>query len=251
MPNLWDEQEKFSLAILDSSRDPPAGLGPSGLIGDRFRIHRNNIFGGLTEALAARFPVCRALVGAEFFAGMARVFIELHPPRSPVLLTYGDDFGEFIDGFAPASSVPYLADMARLEAARGRAYHAADADPVSREALASVPTCSWERARVALHPAVEIVASSHPVLSIWEMHIRRGEMNEIRWRPEDILITRPGLEVQMSLLAPGGATFISALSRGATFAEARSVASRIPEFDLVTILAGLFASGALLRIRRP
>jgi hypothetical protein len=249
MPKPWHEQEAFSLALLDTSCDPPAGLGPSGLIEDRFRVHRNNLFSGLHDVLAARFPVCRALVGEEFFADMARVFVVLSPPRSPVLLSYGDDLGDFIDSFAPASSVPHLGDMARLEAARSRAHHAADADPLSRDALASVPACGWERARVTLHPAVEIVTSTYPVLSIWESHLRQGAENEIRWTPEDVLITRPGLAVEMRRLVPGGAAFIAALSRGATFAQARSAACRIPGFDVVKILADLFASGALLRTR--
>jgi uncharacterized protein len=38
---------------------------------------------GLIRALASRFPVTEKIVGEEFFAGMARAFIELHSPRSP------------------------------------------------------------------------------------------------------------------------------------------------------------------------
>jgi hypothetical protein len=41
------------------------------------------------------------------------------------------DFPDFIEQFEPASSVPYLADVARLEMLRVRAFHAADADPLT------------------------------------------------------------------------------------------------------------------------
>ncbi len=39
------------------------------------------------------------------------------------MLYYGEKFPEFIDAFAPARPVPYLAAVARIEMARGLAYH--------------------------------------------------------------------------------------------------------------------------------
>jgi hypothetical protein len=65
----------------------------------RFAVYRNNVQHGLTRALAARFPVVEALVGAEFFTAMARVFAAEAPPRDPVLLRWGDAF--------PASSTAF------------------------------------------------------------------------------------------------------------------------------------------------
>ena len=107
-------QKRFALALLDRTREMPPGIRAVGQTQPerRFNVYRNNVFVSLTEALVTRFPVCHALVGDEFFRAMARVFIELSPPRSPVLMTYGDDFGDFIETFPLARPVPYLADVA-------------------------------------------------------------------------------------------------------------------------------------------
>ncbi len=85
----------------------------------------------LIDALRTKFPATERIVGEEFFRAMARVFVIAHPPRSKILHTYGDDFGDFIAAFEPAAELAYLADVARLEAARTRAYHAADATPLT------------------------------------------------------------------------------------------------------------------------
>jgi hypothetical protein len=140
MTSLGPLQKAFAIALLDRAREVPPGIrGPGGSPATRrFNVYRNNVFVSLTEALATRFPVCLALVGEEFFRAMARLYIELSPPRSPLLMTYGDDFADFIGTFPPAAPVPYLCDIARLEAARTRAYHAVDEEPLSVEELASL-----------------------------------------------------------------------------------------------------------------
>src|SRR5918911_1682786 len=103
MSALGDLQKHFAAALLDRSKPVPDGIRSRPE--RRFAVYRNNVYVSLVAALATRFPVCRALVGDDFFGAMARDFVAAHPPRSPLLMTYGDDFGDFIDGFAPAASV--------------------------------------------------------------------------------------------------------------------------------------------------
>jgi len=60
---------------------------------------------------------------------------QLHPrasARAAALAEYGDGFADFLAGFAPAQSLPYLADVARLEWAINAAYHAPIASRCSR-----------------------------------------------------------------------------------------------------------------------
>jgi hypothetical protein len=245
MTSLWTLQEEFTLALLDRTREAPVGLRtPSGQAERRFDVYRNNVFVSLIEALATRFPVCQALVGDEFFRAMARVYIELSPPRSPLLMRYGEDFGDFIDTFPPARSVPYLGDMARLEAARTRAYHAADAKPLRVEELASLSSCAWSQTRVALHPSVEVLRSPYPIVTIWEAHARPNEAQAIDGSvAEDALVIRPDLEVEVHRLLPGGAVFVSMLLHDATFREATDEAvAATPRFDLVANLTGLLVN---------
>ena len=252
MTSLRMLQKRFSMALLDRTRPMPPSLRAVGQTQPerRFNVYRNNVFVSLTEALVARFSVCHALVGDEFFRAMARVFIELSPPRSPVLMTYGDDFGDFIETFPPARPVPYLADIARLEAALTCAYHAADASPLTVDELASAP-CRWERMHVELHPSVRILMSPHPIVSIWEAHMRPDDHPMIdSSTAEDALVVRPDLDVEVHRLPPGAAVFLSLLLGGATLeASADQAVDSNPRFDLVTTLSGILASQIIVGLR--
>ena len=129
---LPELQRAFAAAIL---ADETATLSPlvraDGIAPERrIQVYRNNSLITLAEALKATFPVVCRLVDERFFDYAARAFIRAHPPRQPRLADYGEEFADFLAGFEPARSLPYLPDVARLEWAINLAYHAAD-----REAL--------------------------------------------------------------------------------------------------------------------
>jgi hypothetical protein len=177
---------------------------------------------------------------------MARVFVSAHPPRSKILHNYGDDFGDFIAAFAPAGGLPYLADVARLEAARTRAYHAADAAPLGAADFSALDPKTIGTLRLSLHPSLQIVRSPYPVVTIWAMNAGDLEPGAIDDSvAEDALVLRPRLDVVVRCLPPGGAAFLLALSSGATLRDAAERAlSDDPGFDLTANLAGLVGSGA-------
>src|SRR5262249_47571907 len=139
-------------------------------VDQRFAVYRNNVAAGLANALAERFPVVKRLVGDEFFRAMAHVYATAELPRSPVMLYYGETFPGFIDDFEPARQIPYLGDIARIEMARGLAYHAADATPLEPKAFAALASDGLGELRVRLHPSLSIITSAHPVYSIWHMN---------------------------------------------------------------------------------
>ncbi|WP_052600466.1 HvfC/BufC N-terminal domain-containing protein [Microvirga lotononidis] len=196
----------------------------------------------LTKVLATRFPVTRALVEDDVFRGMVQAFIALSPPRSPVTLTYGDDFGDFIDTFPLVLPVPYLGDMARLEAARTRAHYAADASPLTVRELAAFAPHSWEQCLAVLHPSVQVVRSTYPIVTIWETYVAKPQGKFDNSRPEDALIARPDLVVEIHRLPPGGAVFIQHLMNNSVFRDAADKAAVAdPRFDLVTSLSVLLS----------
>jgi hypothetical protein len=250
MTSLRFLQKSFTLALLDSARGIPSGIRTAarGTVPRRFGVYRNNVVVSLTEALAARFPVCLALVGDEFFRSMTRLYIEASPPRSPLLMTYGDDLAEFIEAFPPAQTVPYLGDIARLEAARTRAYHAADAAPIDVDELAALGSRAWAEARVVLHPSIELISSAYPIVTIWKAHQRQKRRGLIDGaQSEDALVARPKFAVEIYRLPPGGAVFMSELVKGATFREAADEAAASDyRFEIVNNLTGLMANGLII-----
>jgi hypothetical protein len=247
-----DFSARFAGALLDTSAPAPDGLKAwhGGATARRFAVYRNNVAVSLTDALQQRFPVCAQLVGEEFFRAMAGVFLRAHPPRSPILAAYGEAFPDFIDSFEPARELAYLADVARLEFALGRAYHAEDAAPLPLEAARSIPSETLAAMRIGLHPAVQLVASRHPIVSIWRAHLPDGEPRAVDLDcAQDAIVVRPALDVGVHVIPEGGRAFIASLAGGATLAEAAAAGAGASEaFDLTACLCLLLSSGAIVSI---
>src|SRR6266511_6000519 len=111
-----------------------AGMSPA----ERLDVYRNTFASVLTTALRLSYPAVHRLVGAEFFEGASRIFIEGSPPKSACLDDYGTEFPGFLVDFPPAASLPYLPGVARLEWAVNRALHADDVEPLDASRLASL-----------------------------------------------------------------------------------------------------------------
>lgn len=246
-------QSAFAAGLLDAS-PPPAGLRAWNAAAPerRYGVYRNNVTASLTTALASRFPAAERIVGSEFFRAMAQAFIRFHPPRSPLLLAYGDDFPDFVAVFEPARELAYLADVIRLEAARGRAYHAGDAAPLDPQDLATVDPSRLGSLVFTPHPSLSILSSPHPVVTIWAMNAGELDLAPMEhWQKEDVLIVRPQMVVEVIPLPPGGALLFRRLAAGLALAEAAEAAMAADtRFDLSTNLAVLLRSGAFTAFRQ-
>lgn len=248
-------QTRFSEALIDRDRPAPDGVtswnGPRPE--RRFGVYRNNVAVGLIGALAARFPVAEKIVGEAFFAAMALEFIRRHPPRSPLLLAYGDDFADFVAGFEPAQPLEYLPDVIRLEAARSHAYHAEDAAPIDPSILAELDPGRLAELRFVMHPSFAVIRSSHPIVTIWAMNSGEAPLGAIEhWQAEDALVVRPAMIVHVHPLPPGGAAFLLALAAGEGLAAAVSAGMQeTGTLDLAANLAGALQAGAFIAIAEP
>lgn len=250
-------QAAFAATLLDVGLPCPPGVrawnGSDPAL--RLAVHRNNVVSSLIDALGATFPIVQELVGVTFFRAMAGVFVRQAPPRSRVLAHYGQDLPEFIDQFAPARSVPYLADMARLEYARVRAYHAADADAVAATTV-SLALANGERVgelRLTCHPSLATLGSRYAVVSLWAAHQGSGELGAVDTdAPEAAIVVREGLEVVV-LRAPAAALeFVQAIQQGRGLADAAALAtSAAAAFDLSSTLALLLRHGAITSLQLP
>ena len=165
----------FSAALLDPDRKAPdAVTGPRAkAAAKRYNVYRNNVTVSLIDALAAIFPAVQRITGVEFFRAMARFHLRASPPTSPLLFEYGRDFPDFIEGYEYAQSLPWLADTARIERAWLDAYHSADQETLTAQALASMAPERLADVIFVAHPATWIVRSAYPAVSIFAAH--RGE----------------------------------------------------------------------------
>jgi hypothetical protein len=237
----------FAAALLDPAARVPQDVAENSRASrqERFAVYRNNVVQGLIAALEARFPMVRRVVGAPFFAEAARLYAVQNPPRAPVMIFYGEEFADFLATFAPCAELPYLADLARLEAARTRAYHAEDAAALPQDAFANLAPEDLISLRVGLHPSLFVLASPYPVATIFAMNSGAQPLAAIDdWDGEEVFVARPQMSVEVRRLPAGGAIFFTKLREGAALAQAAEAAlAAAPAFDLAVNLAGLIGFG--------
>lgn len=252
MPSLRELQAAFARDIFDTAEEPAAQYVKPG----RFpavrhvQVYRNNVFSSLTGALQAVFPVIERLVGAGFFRYAAHTYIRRHPPVSGNLHDFGDAFADFLAGFAPAQTLPYLPDVARLEWAWHVAFHAPDAESLALDALAGVTPENHGAIRFMLHPAAHLLASDYPVLRIWQVNQPENtdvDKVDLSAGGVRLLVMRRGLAVEIEPVADPDYALLHAIAAGRSLQHATDAAlALMPAFDLPRALHRYVASATLV-----
>lgn len=252
MPALPELQRRFAGFVF--GRAEPGGwsdlIEANGLTPEqRLGIYRNNTRLGLTEALAATYPVVARLVGRKFFNGLARHYIERHPPETSSLIWYGDHFAAFVNGFAGCASLPYLPDVARLERLQQEAFHEADQARFDFSRLAAVAPEHYGKLCFRCHASMRLLTSRYPVYDIWRANqdgCDAGETIRLDRGGSAILVFRPDLEVLTRALTGGQYLFLSRLQAGEPLLEtARRTNRPGRRFDLAGEL-GFWADAGLI-----
>ncbi len=206
-------------------------------LSNRLDVYRNNVISGLGNALIANFPLLEKLVGRDFLSSMVHAYIIAHPPASGCLTFYGCNFDEFVAGFAPATHLPYLPDVARLEILGNQAYHAKDDEALSAQDIAAVPPEKLEYLELKCRDSVHLLQSS------WPLHAIRAYCLDEKMNAPDInsggvclLIHRPHLDVKIVEIPADEYKFLNGLK---TLRLGPAVAETIaahPDFDFKNVL---------------
>lgn len=249
MSGAW--YRSFADTLFDPEQTTPSDIrAPDGGPAlKRFNVYRNNVIVSLMEALSSKYPAVRSLIGHDPFFAVARQFAFSNPPASRLMAEYGDNFPAFLDSLVEQHELPWLGDVARIERARLRAYHAADAEVASPSLFASISPETLADSIVLFHPAVCLVHSTFPVVSIWSsLEWTRAE----QMTAQSAMVTRPQFEPLVTALPPEQAEFFQSLYDGATIQEAteRTLAD-YPFFDLSAalhvLLTAMPATGMKIR----
>ena len=251
MSALPELQRSFGGALVEAARAAalaPLLRGPQPL--ERLAVYRGNVYGNCGKALAGAYPFVRAIVGADFFDGLAREYARTHPSASGDLNEYGARLAEFVAAFQHTQDLPYLPDVARMEWLAHRAYYAADAAPLDLARLAAVPAAEYGMLRPMLAPACALLESRWPLARIWQVHQGdwRGQIEvDLDSGPDRILVHRPGWRAQVASLARGEYRFLAAARYGATLGDALEAGQADdPGFDAGAALAHWVAAAVIV-----
>ncbi len=248
---LRDLQADFTAALFDERPEMNArvlaGRFPAA---QHLQVYRNNVAQSLTGALRAVYPVVEKLVGDGFFRYAAHAYLHVHRPRSGNLHDFGDAFASFLAGFAAAASLPYLPDVARLEWAWHRAFHAADAPAFDFARLGALPAEQHASLRFVLHPSARLLVSDFPIVRIFEINQQgySGDTGvDLGEGGVQVLVIRRDLTVTVEPLARGEAALLTALAGHQRLGPALQAALLAqPDFNLSTALAEHLRRGTLV-----
>lgn len=252
---LRDLQAAFAAQLAGGDRPDLADavVGDSITAAARLRVHRHHVAESLATALAATYSTVQAIVGEDFFRIMAKAFAATDLPRQPVLAEYGGAFPAFVAGYGPADSLPYLADMARLDWALNLAFHAPHRDRLSVSDLADLPPEGLPALRVSLAAGSTLVRSAYPIDRIW--HASRPGVSAGRVSldegPASVIVLRRSEDAAFARLCPAEVAFMEALQEGKTLEEgAQAAFVAEPAFDLSTTFARLLALQAFAALQQ-
>ena len=211
-------------------------------------VYRNNVRSAYLRVLGETFPVVARLVGDGFFRYAAHEYFHAYPPHTPLVARYGDNFPDFLEGFEPASGLPYLADVARIESAWLEAYHAPEAEASSAEEISGCISQSPDKAKFVFHPSLRLLSSVHPAYTIWRHnHEKRDGTLNPPAGGERVLIARPEAEVIALPLDVAEYLALQALVAGARLGGAiESALDERPSASVADIVNRIVTAGVIV-----
>lgn len=237
---LAELQRAFAARLVACDDDGDAGMA----------IYRRTIRANLRNALAATYPVVRALLGDAAFDTLAGAYGAARPSTCGDLNVYGEGLAECIAALEGHADARTLADVARLEWAIDEAARAADRDAAPAEvfaALQAIPVDALADCRCPLQPDMRLLCVGKTVLPTWRT--RRLSSTPVPG-DEGLLVGRDAEGVRIEPLAAAEHAWLAALADGATLGDALAGAvARDPSFDVASVVGGRIADGTLAQPR--
>ena len=251
---LRDLQAAFAAHITGADRADlvAAVAGDTIPAAARLNVYRHHVFESLGATLAATFPTVQALVGVDFFRGLARAFVGHSLPSQPVLTEYGAGFPAFIAGYDAARDLPYLADVARLDWALNLAFHAPLGGRLKAEDLSALPVERLPSTSIALAAGAVLLSSRYPLDRIWETSQPGAakETVDLNSGASHLFVLRRADDATFVSLGAGEAAFVATLAEGMSLERAAGAAFQVdPAFELSTSFARLLALEAFAALQ--
>lgn len=253
MSDLAAFQDRFSAALHHDGDLPSHGDDEALQAG--LSVHRNTIYKALIDALRANYPSVERLMGKEWFTASAHAFLAENRPEEPSLVAFGAVYPDFLTAIPVSEDLDFLPGVARLDRHWTEAHIAPDADVLSPEMLAHIPSQALFDLKLRPHPSVRLEWFDYPAPSLWRLNRPTDpqiERFDLDWVNEGALIARPRGEVVMLTLDAAGFAFLQKCYAGASMGQAAVAALEIDvAIDLKARIAQFISFGAFLAIDDP
>lgn len=253
---LRDLQRWVADAILASdtarAEGGPFAPPPRGTRAERLHAYVDGYPARVREALAEAFPAVEHIVGAGAFGTLARRYLPRVPGGIYSLTDVGSALPSFLATDALGDALPFLPDLARLEWAVQRAFHAHLEPPFDATTVSAWGPDDWAMARVRFQPGTACVGSRWPIRALWDARkMPRDEIDvALEDRPETVVVYRVEHRVACEPVDPEEARVLGRLLSGATLGDATADLSGDDAERLGGWTAGWVARGLVVACER-
>ena len=194
----------------------------------RMDVYRTTARSAHVSALMDSYPVCRAILGDDYFKHIAKLYFSQTLSYNADMNVYGGSFPGYIAHLyglrEELQGYLYLAGLARLEWEFQKIYFATDATVFDVNKFQAHYQCRGENAVLKLQPCLSIMSSSFRIYEIWDMH-RRGEVDKeivAGCRRQYLCIYKHNYEVKIEKVNPEIYELLVHVCRQKTIAEIAS-----------------------------
>jgi hypothetical protein len=137
---------------------------------ENFDIYINNCFLGLAANLQDKFPICRMILGDDFFDKVAHNYIAEFPQKSGENNSFGDNFSNFLFQTAQEFEIEYVCDIAKIEWARFLAEITKFEPAIDFEIIANLFE-NGDFNKIKLRENVQIIGANSNAFEIYTAHL--------------------------------------------------------------------------------
>jgi hypothetical protein len=253
MSDLAAIQDDFQAYLLRGSQAIAGRVAGSTTVPVAVRL---GIYGGaygsrLSDALQANYAALAKLLDEDFPA-LAHEYVRSHDSPFFSIRYYGDQLARFLAAEEKYSGAPILAELASWEWTMSCVFDAADATPITHEALTRVRPQEWARLRFQWHPSVARLALHWNAPQLWQALSEDGARPEVCFNAEATawLLWRAGLTTYFRSLTSIEAAVLDAARSGWPFGElCQLLCERVGDaqapLEAATFLRGWIAAGLI------
>ena len=255
MPSLAETQLRIRRAVVDGDTAGTALLLIGGRNpGRRLAIHARHYRASLVAAIRTKFPATAWLLGTPVLDEAAQEFVRRHPPSTPCIAEYAEEFPGFLSTYLGAARVPYLCSFAELEWHLGQVAIAVDQPALALDAFSTFEIRTLMDTSLTLQSGLRYLRASWPVDDLMKLYLTDTAPAEYRLAPTDVWLEVRGSRGEFHLDRLDAAEFIfrqAVLERQSIGAAAERALDAGAGFDVGRAFTTLVRGGYVIGTTSP
>lgn len=180
---------------------------------DRLAIYHHGYFSRLEECLADDYPALKYALGDEAFSELCRDYVNAHPSSEPNLNGYGRALAGFIRE-PDLNTASFFSELAQLEWASVEVLHALAPEPMSAQALPSIPPEALPSVCFKASEALRLFAFEYPANAYLQAFYEDRSPNIPGPEASSVAVARSGYTIWRFDLNRAKFALLSRLTRG-------------------------------------